>query len=58
MKGHPQGRKRRSTNVPGQFLGYSLQVTRLTDLLIKAKPGSWGSLEVLDDIALVDAEGM
>ncbi len=57
MKGPPKGRKRRSTNVPGQFLGYSLQVTRLTDLLIQAKSGSRGSLEVLDDVALVDADG-
>lgn len=43
--------------MPGQFLGFSLQVTRLTHLLVQAKAGSVGSLEVLDDVALVGAEG-
>jgi len=57
MEGSPKGRKQRSTNVPGQFLGFSLQVTRLTHLLTQAKAGSRGSLEVLDDVAIEAADG-
>jgi hypothetical protein len=49
--------KRRSPNVPGQALGYSLQVTRLTHLLIDAAEGSYGSLEVIDDVGLVGPDG-
>jgi hypothetical protein len=44
--------------VPGQLLGFSLQVTRLTHLLIQAEAGSRGSLEVLDDVAIEDAHGV
>lgn len=53
----PKKRLRKSANVPGQFLGYSLQVTRLTHLLVQSDPGSVGSLEVLDDVALVESDG-
>ena len=44
--------------MPGQLLGFSLQVTRLTHLLIQAEAGSRGSLEVLDDVAIEDAHGV
>lgn len=37
---------------PGQALGYYLQETLLTHRLLVAKPGSYLSLEVLDDVAL------
>jgi hypothetical protein len=40
----------------GQALGYSLQFTRLTLLLLNAPEGSFCSLEYLDDVAL-EAEG-
>lgn len=36
---------------PGQALGYSLQFTRLTAMLLSAAEGSFCSLEVLDDTA-------
>lgn len=44
----PQTRK---TEVPGQALGYGLQYTRLTQLLLEAPAGSFCSLEYLDDVA-------
>ena len=50
-------RKRRSPSAPGQALGYSLQVTRLTHLLIEAAEGSHGSLEVIDDVGVVGPDG-
>ena len=37
--------------MPGQALGYGLQYTRLTQLLLLAPEGSFCSLEVLDDVA-------
>jgi len=43
--------------VPGQALGYSLQFTRLTHLLLSAPEGSFGSFEVLDDVALEEPGG-
>jgi hypothetical protein len=36
---------------PGQALGYGLQYTRLTTMLLEAEEGSICSLEVLDDVA-------
>jgi hypothetical protein len=50
-------KKRRSTNVPGQALGYSLQVTCLTNLLINAAEGSFGSIEVFEDVGLTGIDG-
>jgi C-terminal domain 7 of the ABC-three component (ABC-3C) systems len=44
--------KRRSTQVPGQFLGYSLQTTRATMRLLQAPAGAFVSVEVLDDVAV------
>jgi len=44
------GRKRK-TDASGQALGYSLQWTRLTHMLLEAPEGAYCSLECLDDIA-------
>ncbi len=52
-----QSRTKRKTEVPGQALGYSLQFTRLTHLLLQAPEGSFCSLELLDDVAQEDAAG-
>ena len=41
----------------GQALGYSLQFTRLTAMLLDAAAGSTCSLEVLDDVAEQTADG-
>jgi hypothetical protein len=57
MSTTPKAKKRRSSNAPGQALGYSLQVTRLTHLLISAAEGSHGSVEVIDDVGLVGPDG-
>ncbi|WP_411887733.1 ABC-three component system protein [Hydrocarboniphaga effusa] len=53
-RGPPSSSKRR-TEVPGQALGYGLQYTRLTQLLLDAPEGSFCSLEYLDDVALQQA---
>lgn len=44
-------RVKRKTEVPAQALGYGLQYTRLTQLLLEAPEGSFCSMEVLDDVA-------
>ncbi|MBN8615639.1 MAG: hypothetical protein J0L92_33900 [Deltaproteobacteria bacterium] len=49
--------KKRKTEVPGQALGFGLQYTRLTQLLLGAPEGSFCSLEVLDDMAVEAATG-
>lgn len=43
--------KKRKTEAPGQALGYALQYTRMTQLLLEAAPGSVCSMECLDDVA-------
>lgn len=48
--------KRRKTEVPGQALGYGLQYTRLTQLLLEAPAGSFCSMEYLDDVAQESAD--
>jgi hypothetical protein len=50
-------KNRRSSQVPGQFLGYSLQTTRALMRLLAAEPGTFVSVEVLDDVAVVTASG-
>jgi len=42
---------------PGQALGFSLQYTLLTTLLLEASEGTYCSLEVLDDVAAHSADG-
>jgi hypothetical protein len=44
--------KRRSTQAPGQFYGYSIQTTRMVARLLGCSHGQAVSLEVLDDIAV------
>lgn len=52
-----QSKPKRKTEVPGQALGYSLQFTRLTHLLLQAPEGSLCSLELLDDVAQENNSG-
>ena len=52
------GAKKKSTQVPGQFYGYSLQLTRLVAHLLRARPGQSVFLEYLDDVATADAQQM
>lgn len=56
-KAKSPSRTKRKTEVPGQALGYSLQFTRLTHLLLQAPEGSLCSLELLDDVAQEDGSG-
>jgi hypothetical protein len=42
---------KRSSNVPGQFYGYSIQVTRVVAHLLRAQQGQSVSIEHLDDVA-------
>lgn len=42
---------KRSSDASGQALGYGLQYTRLTHMLLEAERGSHCSLEYLDDVA-------
>lgn len=48
--------KSRRTEVPGQALGYGLQYTRLTHLLLQSPAGSFCSMEYLDDVAQQSAD--
>jgi hypothetical protein len=54
--GDPAGPKR-STHVPGQYGGYSLQATRLLAKLLEAPAGSKVSLEVFEDVGVESADG-
>lgn len=56
-KAKNQSQSKRKTEVPGQALGYSLQFTRLTHLLLQAPEGSLCSLELLDDVAQENDSG-
>jgi hypothetical protein len=47
----PAKKKRRSANVPGQFYGYSLQITRVVAHFLRAHRGESVSIEHLDDVA-------
>jgi hypothetical protein len=49
--------QKRSTQVPGQYYGYSLQCTHCTKQLLEATPGSIVSIEVLDDVAIQSLNG-
>ena len=48
---------RRSTVVPEQFLGYSLQATRAVMRLLNAEPGSFVGVEILDDVSVAHKGG-
>lgn len=45
-------KRKRRTQVPGQYLGYLLQQTRFLQLLLQASPGSVVSLEVFEDVGV------
>ncbi len=49
---------RKSSSAPGQFLGYSLQVTRLLDRLLDAENDWVVSLEFFEDVGVESPEGM
>jgi hypothetical protein len=48
---------KRSTQVPGQFYGYSLQITRVVAHLLRTHQGQSVSVEHVDDVATADAQG-
>lgn len=49
---------KRSSNVPGQFYGYSIQITRVVAHFLRAQQGQSVSIEHLDDVAThTDAGG-
>lgn len=48
---------RKSTQVPGQYGGYSLQATRFLHRLLQASSGDIISLEVFDDIGVETSDG-
>ena len=47
----------RSTEVPGQFYGYSIQTTRMAVHLLEAGPDETVCLEFLDDVATIAPDG-
>ncbi|MCY1044999.1 hypothetical protein OV208_27035 [Corallococcus sp. bb12-1] len=51
-------KKRRSNQVPGQFYGYSLQITRVVAHFLRARQGQSVSIEHLDDVATHTDEGV
>lgn len=52
MAKNKKQRVRKSTQVPGQFYGYSIQVTRMLAYLLRCRTGQAASLEVLGDVGL------
>jgi hypothetical protein len=50
-------RQRKSTNVPGTYLGFSVQATRFLAHLLKAEPGDAVCLEVFEDVGVEQAAG-
>ncbi len=50
-------KKPTKTSVPGQALGYGLQYTRMTALLVESPEASHVSFEVLDDLAVETKSG-
>ncbi|MDR4458946.1 MAG: hypothetical protein MRJ67_00235 [Nitrospirales bacterium] len=57
-KKQKKGFKTAPATAPSQTLGYGLQYTRLTAILLTAPAGYWCSLEVLDDVAAQAKCGM
>lgn len=53
----PIADRRRSAQVPGQYLGYSVQTSRLLDHLIGARTGTSVSLEVVGDTGVEYPDG-
>jgi hypothetical protein len=51
------GPDRRSSNVPGTYLGFSLQTTRAYARLMQADLDDWVCLEVFEDVGVQHADG-
>ena len=49
---------KRQTIVPGQYLGYSLEATRVLSHLLDGAPGAVVTLEVVGDVAVATAAGV
>ncbi|MBN8468801.1 hypothetical protein JYJ95_20050 [Corallococcus exiguus] len=56
--GKSASKKQRSNQVPGQFYGYLLQVTRSVAHLLRARQGQSVSVEHLDDVATQTEHGV
>ena len=56
-KGQNTRRQKKTSQVPGQYLGYSLQTTRFLARLLEAEPGGTVSLEVFEDVGIETTEG-
>src|SRR5208282_317201 len=48
---------RRSAQAPGQYLGYSLQATRLLQILLEGESGATYSLELFEDVGEEQRDG-
>ena len=48
---------KKSSHVPGQYLGYSLQATRFLIRLLQEDPDSFVSLEVFEDVGIETPQG-
>ena len=46
-------RATRSSQVPDQYWGYSLQAIRFLQVLMEAQPGTFVTLEVFEDVGTV-----
>ena len=46
------------SNAPGQLLGYTIQFPRALSHLLKSGPGDSVCVEVLGDVASIDADGI
>jgi hypothetical protein len=53
----PRENGTRSSQVPDQFFGYSLQAIRFLHLLLEAQPGTLVSLEVFEDVGTLVPNG-
>jgi len=51
-KGTKKANRKRTTQAPGQFYGYSIQTTRMVARLLQCKHGQAVALEVLDDVSV------
>ena len=51
-------RQRKSTSVPGTYLGFAVQATRFLAHLLTAEPGDAVCLEVFDDVGVEQADGV
>ena len=52
-----KSKARKSSNVPGTYLGFSLQTTRFLVRILQASPGDLVCLEVFEDVGVERADG-